>query len=255
MNHACVNEGGPPSILRLTESPRLEQEVALAAGASAALAAWRARPGEIVTLVAPHGDHYRARLTSLDSDRPRCVPFVRLASPTESPLRIEVFHALPDRERFELILEKLTELGVARIVPMETARSTTLVERDARQRKSHRWPELLRRAARQCRRAMLPELFAPLDLSAALALAARTELKLLLDADQAPWTLREGIAQLQPESVALLIGPEGGFTAEEVASAQHAGILPVRLGPRILRTETAAIAAVSLVQGLVGDLG
>lgn len=255
MNHACVNDGGPSSIIRLAAVPGLETETVLAEDSLPALNAWQARAGEILTVVDPGGDHYRARLTSVSTVPPRCVPFTCLDSPSESPLRIDVFHALPERERFELVLEKLTELGVARIVPMETARSTTMVERDARQRKSHRWPDLLRRAARQCRRAMLPELLAPLDFDSSLTLAARAELKLLLDSDDAPWSMHEAVGKLRPESVALLVGPEGGFSREEVARAQNAGILPVRLGPRILRTETAAIAAVTLVQGMVGDLG
>ena len=255
MNPVCVNEGGTGSLIRLPTEPVLEQEVLLAGDTATALAAWQGRVGEILTVVDPGTHHYRARLTSVVPGDLRCVPFTRLGSQSESPMAIHVLHALPNKERFELVLEKLTELGVVRFVPVETAHSLTLEERDMLQRKSHRWPHLLRRAARQCRRAMLPELFAPVDFSSALTLAAEVEVKLLLDAGEASWTLKEGIGRLKPESVALFIGPEGGFSREEVALAQAAGVLPVRLGPRILRTETAAIAATTVVQGLIGDLG
>jgi len=255
LNPVCVNEGGAGSLIRLPVTPTLEQETILAGDAATALAAWQARSGEIFTVVDPENLHYRVRITSGGPDRFCCIPFARLAEATESSLRIDVLHALPSKERFELVLEKLTELGVFRVVPMETPHSSTLAERDAHQRKSHRWPHLLRRAGRQCRRAMLPELYAPADFATALTLVAEAEVKLLLDETEAPWTLKEGIGQLRPQSVALLIGPEGGFSRQEVALAQQAGVLPVRLGPRILRTETAAIAATTLVQGLIGDLG
>jgi 16S rRNA (uracil1498-N3)-methyltransferase len=172
----------------------------------------------------------------------------------ESPLAVEVYQALPARERFELVVQKLTELGVARIVPVETCRSSTLAERDAGQAKSHRWPDIILRAARQCRRAMLPELYPALDLAAVLDLAGPADLKLLLYEGEAVLTLAAALAGPRPQRVALLVGPEGGFAADEVAAAQAAGFQAVSLGPRLLRTETAAIVAAALVQGLCGDL-
>ncbi len=251
----CVNDGGPASLIRLEHVARLEVDVALAEPAVGALARWQARAGEVLSVVDSESVVYRARITRIDAEAAACVPFERLRHPVESPLRIEVFQALPERERFELVLQKLTELGVARIVPMESHHSTTLAERDAGQRKSHRWPDVILRAARQCRRAMLPELFAPLEFADALQLAGGNELKLILDAGVgSSWTLTEGIAALRPDSVALMIGPEGGFSAAEIEAAQNAGFLPVSLGPRILRTETAAIAATAVVQALLGDL-
>ena len=181
MSPVCVNEGGVGSLIRLPATPTLEQEISLADDATGALAAWQGRSGEILTAVDPQNLHYRVRITSTDPDTMRAIPYARLDQATESPLRIDVLHALPSKERFELVLEKLTELGVFRVVPMETERSSTLSERDASQRKSHRWPHLLRRASRQCRRAMLPELYAPVDFAAALTLATEAEVKLLLD--------------------------------------------------------------------------
>jgi 16S rRNA (uracil1498-N3)-methyltransferase len=252
---ACVNEGGPDSIARLGQVPQLDRETPLPAAALHALSRWQARPGEVMTLVDPELACYRARIVSLQPDQPCCIPFERLDFPAESHLAIAVYQALPERERFELILEKATELGVAGIMPMETQQSSTLAERDAGQKKSHRWPDLIRRAARQCRRAMLPQLFPVCPFSEALRAAASAELKLMLYEGYAAWTLTAGFGSFKPNSVALMIGPEGGFSREEVAAAQSAGFLPVSLGPRILRTETAAIAAVAIVQSHLGDLG
>lgn len=251
---SCVNNGGPDSLARLDHVPQLDVETHLSADALQALAIWQARPGEVMTLVDPEATAYRARIISLDAEKPRCIPFERLPASAESPLAIEVYQALPERERFELILQKLTELGVARIMPIETERSSTLEERDSGQKKSHRWPDLIRRAARQCRRAMLPQLMSIASFSGALRAAASAELKLMLYEGAAAWTLTEGFGSFKPRSVALMIGPEGGFSPEEVEEAQSAGFLPVSLGPRLLRTETAAIVAAALVQSYLGDL-
>lgn len=251
----CVNNGGPQSLVRLEHVPRLDVETHLSVEALQALASWQARPGEVMTLVDPEATAYRARIISLEPEKPCCLPFERLPAPVESPLAIEVYQSLPERERFELILQKLTELGVARIMPMETERSATLEERDSGQKKSHRWPDLIRRASRQCRRAMLPQLMPVDSLTGALRASASAELKLMLYEGAATWTLTEGFGSFKPRSVALMIGPEGGFSPEEVEKAQNQGFLPVSLGPRLLRTETAAIVAAALVQSYLGDLG
>jgi 16S rRNA (uracil1498-N3)-methyltransferase len=238
---SCVNNGGPGSLIRLDHVPRLDVETAMSAEALAALSLWQARPGEVLTVIDPEATAYRARITCLDPEQSFCVPF-------------EVYQSLPDKERFELVLQKLTELGVARIVPLESQRSATLEERDAQQKKSHRWPDVISKASRQCRRAMLPELLSMHTFTEALARAASAELKLMLYEGGAAWSFTEGIGSFRPQSIALLIGPEGGFTQEEVQQAQAEGFLPVSLGPRILRTETASIVAVALAQSYLGDL-
>ncbi len=252
---SCVNNGGSVSLIRLDHVPQLEVETPLSTEALSALFYWQARPGETLTVIDPEATAYRARITSLDPEHAACVPFQRLTAPVESLLRIEVYQSLPDKERFELVLQKLTELGVTRIVPLESQHSATLEERDARQKKSHRWPEVIRKASRQCRRAMLPELLPVHTFTEALACAGSAELKLMLYEGDVSWSFKEGIGSFKPQSVALLIGPEGGFSQDEVEQAQAEAFLPVNLGPRILRTETAAIVAAALVQSYLGDLG
>jgi len=249
-----VNNGGPASLVRLELVPQLEVEIPLPQTALFALACWQARPGEVLSVVDPDMTAYRARITRIDPAGAACVPFQRLPGPVESPLRIEVYQSLPDRERFELVLQKLTELGVARMVPLESGHSTTLEELDARQKKSHRWPEVISKASRQCRRAMLPELMPVHTFTEALDRAAPTELKLMLYEGDVLWSFTEGFGSFRPQSVALLVGPEGGFSSTEVEEAQARGFLPVSLGPRILRTETAAIVAAALLQSYLGDL-
>jgi 16S rRNA (uracil1498-N3)-methyltransferase len=250
---SCVNGGGPASRLRLAQVPVAEQELVLGEAFAAALTPWQARCGEIVTAVDPEQLCWRVRLTALGQEV-RGVPFDPLPHPAESPLQLSVFQSLPDKERFELILQKLTELGVARIVPVETEHSLTRAERDAVQEKSHRWPEVIVRAAKQCRRAMLPELGDTVPLATVLAEGAAAEVRILCHAGEEHWTLRDALGSRPLQRVCLLVGPEGGFSAGEVAAARAAGFLPVTFGPRLLRTETAALAAATLVQGLAGDL-
>ena len=255
MSHACVNKGGSGSIVRLDAVPVLESEVSLSWEAAAALACWKARPGEIVTVVDPELSFYRARLSSLNPAGGVLVPFHRFNRAVESQVAIEVYQALPQKERFELVLQKLTEIGVARIVPYTSSRSTTQEERDAGQKKSHRWPEVVLRAASQCRRAMLPELSPVLGWDGALYEASHADLKLMLFEGDIQLTLREALKGVDTHRVALLVGPEGGFTDDEVEDARTVGFLPVSLGPRILRTESAAIVGAALLQYELGDLG
>lgn len=248
----CINEGGTDSRVRLDRSPIPEQPLALPPAAVAALRRWRSRPGEIVTVQAPDDSWWRARLTGLSAKGGEAVPFARLSRPAESPLALTVAQAIPARERFELVLEKLTELGVARIVPLVTERSLTQAERDHSQAKSHRWPEVLRRAACQCRRGQLPELTSETTLA---ELLRHGDGRLLLLDERGEGPALGAVLRCEPAGpTCLLVGPEGGFTDGEVARAAAAGAVPVSLGGRILRTETAALTAAALVQHHWGDL-
>lgn len=250
---ACSNNGGRSSLLQLSRVPQsLEEAIPVTDVGLEALSAWRARPGEIFSVVDPAGSWYRARLQQLE-DQLQLVPFAHCRRLPESPLQLTVCQALPDKERFELVLEKLTELGVSEIVPFQSEHSLSLEERDARQKKSHRWPDLLVRAAKQCRRGMIPALRPVLTWDQLLYRASQADLKLMLYEGETGWRISDLLDE-GPASVALIVGPEGGFSDAEVAAATALGIVPVSVGPRILRTETAAIAAAALLQHRLGDL-
>lgn len=219
----------------------------------AALRHWRARPGEIFTVVDPEGQEYRARLTSLN-DTSACLRPFTWVKPSESPLAIKLYQAIPEKERFELVLQKTTEIGVAAIVPFTCLRSVSLAERDAGQKKSHRWPDVLLRAARQCRRAMLPELYPVLGWQQLLQDQQSSALSLLCYEGDYSLPLCRALDAFGGRKVNLIVGPEGGFTPEEVAEARQAGVTTVHMGPRVLRTETAGILAVAMAQLILGDL-
>lgn len=252
MNHACVNHGGAASLICADTPLILEQECHLDQAGRDALAIWQARVGEVVTVMDCEQAWFRARICHLDAEGATILPFEFLGSP-ESPLEICVYQALPNKERFELVMQKLTEIGVTRIVPFVSQHSSTLEQRDAGQKKSHRWPEVILRAARQCRRAQLPELSAVQSWDSILSELGDWEVKLLLDEKGGSWSFKEGIGTIKPTRIALIVGPEGGFARDEVMQAQQQGAVLVTLGARILRTETAAIVAASLVQYIAGD--
>jgi len=247
----CVNKAGADSLVCLSHYPTLEEELALAPQAAGALAIWQLRPGAILTVSAPDGSCFRARFLGDN----RVKPFQALPDFKDGEMQFTVFQALPGKERFELILEKLTEIGVHRIVPMVTQRSATLADRDRPQKKSHRWPHILLAAAKQCRRPTIPELAPVTGWEEALQEAAGADQAFMLFEGATDLTLGQALTTKRPASVALLVGPEGGFAGEEVDQAGRAGIRQVSLGARILRTETAALAGAILVQHLLGRLG
>ena len=253
MPQICVNDGGATSLIELSEVPILERPTGLTSAGGRALDVWRARPGEIVTARDPVGCWYRARLVERGTDAV-IIPFQRLEKAPESDMRLVVCQALPAKERFELILQKLTELGVSRIVPYVSRRSTDLAGRDSGQKKSHRWPDVLLRAARQCRRGLVPELATVAGWQEMLEEGEGADCKLLLYEGETSLSLSQTLGGRSPRRVVLTVGPEGGFTAEEANDARAAGFAAVSLGPRILRTETAAIVGAALVQHLAGDL-
>lgn len=159
------------------------------------------------------------------------------------PVRITLCAALIKFDRFEWIVEKATELGVERILPVETTRSERgLLE--ASRKRSERWMRIARESSQQSRRLRAPEILPAVRLAAALAIEA--EHRFFLEESSAPPLLHE-IPEERQETAAILLGPEGGWTDLERDAAREAGWSAVSLGPQVLRAETAACAALAVV--------
>ncbi|HZS46764.1 MAG TPA: 16S rRNA (uracil(1498)-N(3))-methyltransferase [Blastocatellia bacterium] len=169
----------------------------------------------------------------------------------ESDLQITLYQAIVKGEKFDLVVQKATELGVNRIVPVMTAHSDVKPDRESSSRKLERWRRIALEATKQSGRTRLIEIQPPISFSAALE--TKAGLKFLF-AERGGTLLHERKADPAIGSVAILIGPEGGWQSEEIEQAKDASFEIVTIGPRILRTETAAITAVSLIQFLLGDL-
>lgn len=220
-------------------------------------APWIPRLGEIITVKAQNGKDYRARVYAISDSECRVSVFQTLPKNMESKLKIFLLQALPDKERMEWIIQKATELGVTAIQPFSSDRSITIEEREKKQPKAHRWPEIAKRAAQQCRRNTPTQLMPYTDFCNALKQAAFCDLKLMLWEGEKESSLKSDQFNktIHPLSIAIMIGPEGGFSEEEVEHARKEGFSPISLGPRILRTETATIAAIAIIQHIWGDMG
>lgn len=243
------------SIVRLVSSARPGDTVTLKADSLRALLEWKPRAGEAFTVVAPDGSLLRARLTRLTPEAATLLVFEDMRS-KEGRLEVTLLQALPEKERMELIIQKTTELGVTAIVPFKSEKSISLEERDSKQKKSARWNDVALRAARQSRRPSLVSIHPYALYNEALEVAAASTLKLLLSERPGCVSMKELFRSFDKEDVknlCVMAGPEGGLTDEEAQRAQDAGFVPVSLGNRILRTETAAIIAVGIAGYELGD--
>ena len=190
-------------------------------------------------------DNASAYLAEVVEARGERVGF-RVGEPIESPtlpVKITLCAALIKFDRFEWIVEKATELGVERIVPVETARSEKGLFEAARKR-SERWERIARESSQQSRRARLPEILPAARFDAALRTDA--QIRLFLEENTAP-PLLSALPPASAATAALLLGPEGGWTDREREFAAASGWRAVSLGPQVLRAETAAVAAVAVL--------
>ena len=208
----------------------------------------RLTPGDHVLLLDGLGMAAEVELTAIGRDAVTGTVVRREAVGGEPPLNLTFYLPLIRAERFEWAVQKCVELGARRLVPTHCARSLAADRTDAR--KLERWRRIAREAAEQSCRGVLPEVSAPLSFDAAVEAAAGADLALLLWEGQAHHLrsiLRAHGGEWNGRAIHLLSGPEGGITPDELTRARERGIIPVSLGPRVLRAETAPIAAAAMV--------
>jgi 16S rRNA (uracil1498-N3)-methyltransferase len=209
------------------------------------------------------GVEYLVKLTSVKPSRATGIVLGRQRGNTESPLKVNLVQALPKQGKMELIIQKCTELGVGAIYPVETDRTVVKLEGAKGGEKTERWQKVAVEAAKQCGRSYVPKVFLPQSLSDLLKLIVSkndtdTALIMLWEGEKARGlkkVLSQWETQRDKPELFLLIGPEGGFTKEEVNKVQACGGQMVTLGPRILRTETAGMVALGAILYHLGDLG
>jgi len=240
--------------IRVDRKVRIGTEVFVEGPPMEALRFQGGREGGIVTLTDVEGNEFRGRVTHLSTQGATVFPFEPFPSSTESSLEIVLLQALPERERMELIIQKGTELGVSTIIPFKSERSISLAEREKKQRKAHRWQQIAIQAAKQSRRARVPLVKEYCSFAEVLELSKPESVKIVLW-EKGGQHLKTVLGPPPPREIAAMVGPEGGFTDTEVRRAQGKGFIPVKLGQRILRTETAAITLVGILQYALGDLG
>lgn len=210
----------------------------------------RLRTGSALTLFNGRGGEYAATLTSLSKWEVVVEVGPFRDRDVESPLEIILVQGISRGERMDYTVQKAVELGVTRIIPVITERTAVKLDSSRWEKKLRHWQGVIISACEQCGRNRLPELSPIMPLHEYLEHCG-SGLKLLLDP-----RATTGISNLAVQSdVTLLIGPEGGLSHKEQEAAAQARFKGIRFGPRILRTETAAIAAVSILQSMAGDIG
>jgi 16S rRNA (uracil1498-N3)-methyltransferase len=215
----------------------------------------RLRVGDEVVLFDGAGQEARARIERVGPRAAELRVLERTASPAAAGPEITLLVGIPKGDKMELVVQKATELGATRIVPMRTARSIGPAEITRQAARRQRWIKIAREAARQCGRNDVPDVAAPVELAAAIAAAPQDALRLLFWEESRGVRLRDRLPAERPARIVVAVGPEGGFEASEVEIARQAGFEVVGLGPRTLRAETAALAVLAVVGYAVGDLG
>ena len=208
----------------------------------------RCKIGETVTLCDGHGWDYDCEVTALEKDSILGSVKKIVENQTEPKAKITLFQGLPKGEKMDWVIQKAVELGVDEIVPMATKRAVVKLEKkDKEEKKVQRWQKIALGAAQQSGRGKIPKIGNVLEFSQALEKARSLDGAMIGYEKEEGFGIREFLQQGQWDSLGVMIGPEGGFEQEEVAMAQELGIVPVTLGKRILRTETAALAALAVL--------
>jgi 16S rRNA (uracil1498-N3)-methyltransferase len=216
----------------------------------------RLRPGDQVTVLDNSGWAYQVELTALAHDSAHGRICARQPVDTEPGISLTLYLSVLKGDHLEWVLQKGTELGVSTFVPVISQR-TIVADAERLDKKRPRWERIIREAAEQSHRGLLPTLASALSFSQSCQRGVTSyELALLLWEQAAGSSLPAVLAALErpPTRVAMWIGPEGGFTPEEVSLAAQHGIRAVTLGPRILRAETAALAASAIAMAALGEM-
>lgn len=217
----------------------------------------RMKPGEEISIGNGADDNeYRASIKEIKDDEIICDLLFVKEDGVELPVGITLFQGLPKSDKMDTIIQKAVELGAVRIVPVATERAVVKLDAKKAASKKERWQKISEAAAKQSKRAIVPEVTLPMTMSEAVNMASS------MNAAAIPYELENGMDGMKafvdrvkslagnkdtkPE-VAVFIGPEGGFADEEIELAGNAGITPVSLGRRILRTETAGMTVLSIL--------
>lgn len=209
----------------------------------------RLREGDPITLFNGDGYDYPARLTGSGPDISAQVLAREPPAAAEAGVAITLVQAIARGEKMDWIIQKATELGVERVVPVSTQRSEVRLDAERADKRLAHWRKVATSACEQCGRARIPAIDAPQTLHAAADIAS--DLRIFFHPES---SVRLSDTHLRVGSIAMAIGPEGGFDDREHALLDRAGWRPLRLGPRILRTETAGLAAIAAVLALIGEL-
>lgn len=212
----------------------------------------RLRPNDEVTLFDGHGSEFRASIRVAGKDTVGAAIEEEIARSTESPLAITLLQGISRGDRMDYVIQKATELGVSRVTPVHTEFSVVKLDEKRAAKRMQHWRNVATSACEQCGRNDLPQIDAPVTLREILgAYQEESNAKIIMQPGATATLASVDIGDAGP---VVLIGSEGGFSEQEYEHAAIAGFRSIGFGPRILRTETAAVAVVTALQVLHGDL-
>jgi 16S rRNA (uracil1498-N3)-methyltransferase len=217
----------------------------------------RLAQGDQIEISDMNNKEYIAEIINIDKNSAACRIIKSFISDKEPPIEIILFQSVPKSNKMDFIVQKSVEIGVKKIIPILTERCIVKIkDKKSENKKVDRWQKIAMESAKQCKRAILPQVESVLDFSDIEKRVKDFDLILI------PYELerKRGIKSIiksksNYKKVGIIIGPEGGFSDEEVRNAINWGIEPISLGPRILRTETAGIVTASILMYELGDLG
>ena len=217
----------------------------------------RLKPGDRINVFDGSGTEYEANIFSIGKSSAIAEIKATVKSETEPEVRVTLFQGLPKGEKMDLIIQKGVELGVHRIFPVITNRTVVKLNKKDSIKKTERWQRISREAAKQCRRTYVPEVTEPVTFDEALIKANTFSRALFLYENEEKKCLKETLKCYninKIKDIALFVGPEGGFTSQEVENCKNLGYNIVGLGKRILRAETASISVLSIIMYEMGEL-
>lgn len=211
----------------------------------------RMKKGDKVTLCDGEGTFYEAVLADFSDKTVTAEILSARRAETEPKVQLTIFQGVPKNPKLETIVQKATELGVVRIVPVDTTRAVAKLDKTA---KVDRLRKIAREAAKQSKRGIVPEVTDCVSFKQAVKMAAEADLAIIPYEEETEISLKKALQGKSPETVSVMIGPEGGFEKEEIQLAKEHGIISVTLGKRILRTETAPLAVSAAVLYELGEM-
>ena len=215
----------------------------------------RLKVGDNLSVFDGSGREYEGTIVEEDPSAVRVMVQNILSSKTESHLEITLAQSMVKGEKMDYLIQKATELGVKKIIPFFSYRSVPLLDKSKRLKRYHRWERIAVEASKQCGRGVVPKIEPLKDYSEMLQTAPLDSLRLILW-ERVGESLKEVLKESkEKKKVFFIVGPEGGMSDEEVEHAKRAGFIPVTLGRRILRSETASLCLLSILQYERGDIG
>lgn len=212
--------------------------------------------GDSLIAVSPDGQSALAEIMRIDQASVHIILQQYIAEKNEPPIRVFLAQSLPKSDKMDYIVQKSVELGVHAIIPMETTRCVVRYDTNKREERVRRWRRIAEEAAKQCGRSVVPEVASMMSLQDVLShYAEKMATIMLYEEKSVQMGIKHVLASLTAKNYLLLIGSEGGFTPDEFQLCQQHQAYIATLGPRILRTETAALASLAVVMYHCGDLG